>query len=1785
VRLVWMFAALIMAHTAIRGRSSSAILQPDPRSNRICQRRRVLGQGGCMFRALSFVFVLVATSWTAPVIAAEYESKDLADAGTQYRQDLLDRYPAAKRRPDLIPRLRKDADDEYKTKRYSRAVDDLETAIGYGADDGLVWLRLAQAQIADGDEDHAMTSAYNAYRKSTDPVERGNALFIIGRDYDRHDKYKEALAVFEAGLGFTASSGVATRVEQLKALVAFRVIKVNVEAEAETARACLAFNEPIAVKGDVSYGAYVRATPNLDGIVTGRGDAICLEGLKHGETYQVELLAGFPSDTGDKTLSDFKTNVVVPDRKPSISFAGTGYVLPREGSAGLPVTTVNLDRVKVRILKVNERNLVPSLDAEKLTMSFGSDDVDDIANRSGSLIWQGEMTIANQPNRAVSTAIPLKDVLKDNGPGVYLAVVERADVKDGDDTQPATNWILVSNLGLTTYAGSDGMAVAVRSLADAQPVAGVTLRLYAHDNTELGTAATGADGIARFAGGLLRGKGGDEPYAVMAYGAEGDFNFIEVGRAAFDLSDRGVSGRDPPGPVDAFLYTDRGIYRPGESVHLMALARDDKADALTNVPLTLRLLRPDGIVVDSRQLDAGDLGAHYQRYALPRDARMGTWRVELRVDPKAAPIGIAEFRVEDFVPPTLKVELSASDAPIRPNEAYAISVAGKYYYGAPGAGLSVEANASIAFDDTPFPSEPGFQFGLVDEKFSGVRKDLDVPATDADGKSSVELNLTDLPDLTRPLAATVEVSVYEPSGRAIIASLTRPIRERPMTIGLRSPSGDDAITEGQPANLDIIAVDEAGKRIGAQGLRWVLAREDWRYDWYSEGGMWRYRRQVRDMPIDSGSVDIVAGAAATLSKTLPAGRYRLEVTDPVSGAQSSVRFHVGWWVEAELPDVPDKMSVTLDKTSYQPGDTAKVFIKAPFAGQAELAIASDKVLSLRSFPLPDGGTTLEVPVDANWGSGVYALITAYRPPVAPAAGGPPISARGPGRAVGVGWIGVDPAPRTLGVTVSAPDVVRPRTPAAVPIKVAGLAPGEEAYVTLAAVDEAVLKLTDFASPAPADYFYGKRKLGVELRDLYGRLIDPHANAVGLLRSGGDQFAKRSVSGLPDKSNQVVALFSGIVKLDADGGATVKLDMPDFQGQLRLMAVAVAAHKMGSASAAMIVRDPVVAMVALPRFLAPGDDARLAVTINNLEGPAGDYALKMTATGAGGFASPVDRTIHLDAGANFSDGFIIATTTVGNVAIHLDLAGPGDLRLARDFKIGVRPAQSYQLRRFVGQMAPGQSVTLDDASADEFLPGTAEAQLSVSPRPQWDVPGLLQALDRYAYGCLEQTTSRALPLLYVDEVASLWQTNPGFTPAKTIDTAIGHIAELQRSDGSFGVWSDTDNTVPWLDAYAADFLMRAKEHGNTVPDFALKGVIGWLRDYVRQEHKDDKDLSALAYAHYVLARAKADDLGALRYFNDTQMTRLPSQLAKAQLAAALAAYGDATRATAAYAAALAPPSPRGPALRYIDYGSDLRDSAAALAFAAADPGSQGRVTAMMDRIAELFAHAERTSTQEQAWLLLAAEAAAKLTGDSMTVVVGDKAPETRTTPEYFQRALGAGTPALTVANRGTAPLWRSVSITGVVKAELPAENNGYAVARYIFNPDGTPASLTKVRQSDLFVVILKGSRKNTGEAARALVVDLLPAGFEIQNATAPTGDTAGAYSWLKDVTSPDYSEVRDDRYIAALDLPSGSADFTLAYVVRAVTPGEFRYPALDVEDMYDPETSGRNAMAKLVVQPR
>ena len=485
-----------------------------------------------------------------------------------------------------------------------------------------------------------------------------------------------------------------------------------------------------------------------------------------------------------------------------------------------------------------------------------------------------------------------------------------------------------------------------------------------------------------------------------------------------------------------------------------------------------------------------------------------------------------------------------------------------------------------------------------------------------------------------------------------------------------------------------------------------------------------------------------------------------------------------------------------------------------------------------------------------------------------------------------------------------------------------------------------------------------------------------------------------------------------------------------------------------------------------------------------------------------------------------------------------------------------------------------------------------------PRPDWDVPGLLRALDRYPYGCIEQTTSRALPLLYVDEVAKLWEADPeadrtrcrgtrGWpTPAPRSTGAIERILEMQKDDGSFGMWNASDTASPWLDAYVVDFLTRAREHGIAVPDLAFDHATAWLHDWVRQGSTKPEDLPSLAYAYYDLARLKKVDVGDVRLFIDTKLSAEPTQLARIQLAAAAAQFGDGKRAAEAFSAAQLP-GKRTEELESIDDGSTLRDVAGVVSFGGADFFDKKLLPPLIDDVAQRFSRAQYLSTQEQAWLLMAAEAAAAGSNGKMTVATDGGQGEIRAQPLIVRRNLGQKAASTTLRNGGDSPIWRTVSFSGVPRNDLPAASSGFAISRDFYHLDGSKADLANIRQSDLLVAVIRGKRTGTDQAVRqTLVVDLLPAGFEIETATVSKGRTAADLGWVGDLTDTTEIEARDDRFVAALDLAAGTNNqFVLAYIVRAVTQGEFRVPAATVEDMYRPDLNARTALGRLVVKQR
>jgi hypothetical protein len=620
---------------------------------------------------------------------------------------------------------------------------------------------------------------------------------------------------------------------------------------------------------------------------------------------------------------------------------------------------------------------------------------------------------------------------------------------------------------------------------------------------------------------------------------------------------------------------------------------------------------------------------------------------------------------------------------------------------------------------------------------------------------------------------------------------------------------------------------------------------------------------------------------------------------------------------------------------------------------------------------------------------------------------------------------------------------------------------------------------------------------------------------------------------------------------------------------------------------LIVRDPVVATVAMPRFLAPGDRSQISISLQNLTGPAGDYKVSLSIDGAASLGDGAESTPHLDSGGTKLVKVGLSGQDVGEANIRVLIAGPDGFKLEHRVSLAVRAAQFPLLERVVRRLQPGESLQLSQAALARFLPSTGEMYASVSSLPNLDVPALLRQLDRYPYGCIEQTTSRALPLLYLSDVTKLWgaKSEAGDAGIKgRIQQAIGHVLEMQRYDGGFSLWDASGEVEPWLSAYAMDFLSRAKAKGFEVSDIAYANGLRWLTDYAqRREENDTAALSARAYALYVLAEVGAEDLSSLRYLADNQIDKLPSALAQAQIGAALALRGDQARAGEAFKKALASlKREAGQPGWYDDYGGALRDGAAIVTLATETKVQGVDTLPILERVAGLQASADYLSTQEQNWLLLAANAmSARATGMKLTVDGKDQAVGGNT---FYLRpdaaALNKGT---TVKNAGTRPVYASATVIGVPAQDLPPSSNGLEIERSVFTPDGKPADLTKVKQSDVLIVRLKGKRRDA-DSHQALIVDLLPAGFEIENTRLSGSQKTDQFSWLGDLSTPRYAEYRDDRYVAAVNLTDDQDSFQVAYLVRAVTPGTYRLPASAIEDMYRPNLRARTAMGSVTIAP-
>ena len=1591
----------------------------------------------------------------------------------------------------------------------------------------------------------------------------GSNVVLIKTEMVNHDTFNLRLAAGLASLdhafapGGEQSTTVAVRTD-------FQFLRMEAESPAfESCELRILFNARAEANG---LAALVEVDPpvafNAEVLDSWRGNGVRLTGdFKPGAVYTVTLSPGLTAENGSVLARDIARTVQFPNRPSSLSFATTGRYLSPRGNLRVPVSAVNLESFEISLQPVFANNLVQLAHRDAQSYAYYGGLIERLA---GTAVTRTN-TIVSAPNQEARVQVNLRDFAGPEPRGVYWMAM--GSEKGGSDER----LIVITDLGLAARVAPGGVLVWVNSLREARPVRAAEVVLYGDNNQEIARGITDASGLV-----LLPRGDDDEPFVVTAQ-KDADLTYLDLSRTRVGQGEElGGAAYLGQGEVEAAVFTERGVYRPGETVFLQALVRDRQMNAPTPFPALFRVRKPDGRIFKDLPVTLDALGSAQTNVVLPAYLPTGRYTLELALPGTFTVLGETVVALEDFVPPQIRVDLEAPPQRLAAGTALSFRVKSAHLFGRAASGL--KANGFVTIKPAPFAPAAwkGWTFGDDEKPFSPVYRQLGTQVLDEQGTAQFKLETSAAWRPPAALQAVQQAVVVESSGRTVTSYGSSPIDVYPFYIGLRlSQAG--TLRVGETQQVSVVEVSPDGAAAGAEKPLVVkLARVQWssvlkrnqagRYEWKSE----RQLTVLREDTMAVGGQPRVWPFAVDRT-----GEYLLLATDPASGASSSLRFSAAAadqaWVEWSR-EQPDRVELSLDRESYRPGDTARLLIKAPFSGTALLTIESDRVLEQRVLTLEKNTAEIEVPVKAAFAPNVYCALTVIRPAVAE-------SVWSAHRAVGAIALPVQPAARRLAVALEVAATNRPqaRMPVRVTVRDEAGAP-VSGQVTVMAVDEAICMLTGFTTPDPLGVFLAQRRLGVELFDLYRELMPvPEGAVAGASHTGGDDAASLRRRLNPIKANRFkpVALWQARVDLDTNGQAAVGLEVPEFSGELRVMAVAYNAGQAGSAEQPVKVKRSLVVQPSLPRFLATGDRCVALVDLFNESGQ--EAALQVRITCGGPLQAPeAEQAVVLAAGASrVLQVPLQAGLTPGKALCTIEVEGASE-RYRETIELAVRPAAGLQVQTAFHQVAAGESIEL--SAPPDWLAASVAQQVQVSGQPTLRLGRALDYVMNYPYGCLEQTVSGAFPLLYAADLANrlLPKSAAAGDLNGYIQSGLLRVLSMQQGDGSFALWPFERGTDRGASLYAAHFLVEARKAAYAVPVDRVEAALKWLgerldRGVITEVDPNDAawadDLQERAYACYVLALAGRPNHG----WNARLREQAPRLRFAAQVhtAAALLLSGEPRQATellSQLGLPLARPRDIGGLLN-----SEVRDAALLLtAWLEVDPQHEV-VARLVQYLDSRQVDGHWGTTQDNAMALLAlGKYAQRVPADlrpftgSLALPGGHQRGLASTQEVQVALAPGEGG-ASRVTNRGPGPMYVSARYEGVSTAPEPDLDRGLSIRREFLNLRGEAMEVSALPQGELVIVRLTVTTQ--GRALDNLAIEeLLPAGWEIEN---PNLATAQQFGWITQKSDWCRSrEIRDDRLVLFTGSIGGVHVFH--YAARAVTPGVFVYPPVTAACMYEPE---------------
>ena len=1604
----------------------------------------------------------------------------------------------------------------------------------------------------------------------------------------------------------------------------FKVMDVRVVQEQEQ-YASILFSDPLMNGQQLNGLITINNMEDLSYSINGSEIKVYTANKLDG-SYAVTINPGIENQWGDKLQKIFTSNIFFENRLPAVKIQGKGVILPNSSSKlVLPFEAVNLKAIDVSIIKIFENNIAQflqynNMDGEQnlrrvakplvqATVKLDDDktlnlhkknkfslDLDKYIKTEPGAIYR--VNIGFRPEYSLYTCEGGVNKKKndDSEDDYYYTDGDSKVDNDEDfwrrynsDYPYGYNWeqrnnpcsysyynkekfasrnILATNIGLTAKKGNDNkLFVAVTNIINTEPLSGIDLQVLDYQQQVIGTSKSNTDGIA-----LIDIK--RKPYLLVAKkGNEKSYLKLDDGNS-LPLSRFDVNGVEVKNGIKGFIFGERGVWRPGDSLYLGCIIEDKEKKLPADHPLEMELISPKGQLYKRMVLKNNADGFNVFRTSTDAAAPTGNWLCRVKL---GGAVFEKKLKIETIMPNRLKIDLNFGNiTALGKNTNTTGTLSAKWLFGATAQNLKAKVDVQLYTKETIFPSFQGYVFDNPTAAFTPLSKTIFDGALSADGTAPVSPSFEVNGDAPGMLVANLAVKVFEPGGNFSVDNVAMPYNPYSTYIGIKIPEGDKQwgyLNTGKSQSFPIVDVNTQGQLTsGVTEADIELYKIQWRWWWDNSGdNISNFTQNEYNKLIKKETIKLVGGKGVfnTKFKDDEYGRYLVLVKDKISGHKTGKIFYVeddSWQTRNDNNDASAvaMLSFTSDKTKYNVGDEVKLTIPSSKQGRALISIETgSKVLKTFWVNTQQGETKFSFKSDKTMSPNIYVNVSLIQPH-AQTINDLPI------RMYGVLPIMVEDKNTILKPVIKMADVIKPEQN--IPITVSEESGKPFTYV-IAIVDEGLLDLTRFKTPNPHDAFYAKEALGIKSWDLYDYVIGAWGGELErILTIGGD--AEFDLAAKTRKANRFKPIVKFIGPFKSNGSSkTHNFMLPSYMGSVRAMVIAAGNGAYGITEKSVKVKKPLMLLATLPRVLGPTEEFKIPVTVFATESSIKDVTVSIQANalidviGSANisFKGTGEQTVYLNAKVKSATG-------IGKIKL---IATSGRENAMVETEIDVRNPNSSITQVAEAILQPGQSYNSSIAMIGEAA--SSKAVVEISSIPAINLQKRLNYLIEYPHGCIEQTTSSVFPQLVLSELMELSEKQKADIE-RNIRIGIQKIQNFQQQDGGFSYWPDGGNSDEWGTNYAGNFLLEASAKGYNVPSSLLQQwkyyektkAIAWN---VTQAPYYGTDLTQ-AHRLYLLALAKDPEIGAMNRLKEYKFLSIE---AKWRLAAAYYLAGQ-TQVALQLISGL---SSTFPLRTYwgVSYGSDVRDEAMALETLTL-MGRKTEASQLVKNIANKLTQDNWYSTQTTAYSLIAIAKYSGINKDNKkvnaSVKAGTQSANLKSSSVITQTNVGwqNGNAGIQLKNNGDNVLYVRVINEGkpFINQSVPVVNkpNVLQVNVSYQNTKGGAIDIAKIKQGTDFVA--KVTIKNTGFRgvySQMALSQIFPSGWEILNTRLFNSE--GAFK----SSASDYMDIRDDRVNHYFNIRQAE---TLTYYVQlnAAYCGKYYFPGVYCEAMYDHTISGGTA---------